>query len=252
MKNKVINLFDNAAKNDEVKYSELLHSFMSPFEKDFPDYFEIEDVYDFAINVWNIGNIAQNISPKEKKELLFDPEMPKELVKVHKELLNSKLEKFSQYPRFIVDFSIEEDNEMGFDLVVSTGNEKAYANSLRKRFEDQIDDNADFEDSYIDRYAVVLIPKQPFIDWINEIYPDENTTLNSKESNVYLVNNSFKDMEAWLKRNYKMFFMMELEDWSSDKKDWPKKQTYKMFQQWFSVSTSNLVYDIEQYPVSKE
>ncbi len=252
MKNKVINLFDNAVKNDEVKYSELIHNFMNPFEKYFPDHFEIEDIYDFAINVWNVGNIAQHISKKEQKELFSDPGIPKELVKVHEKLLNSKLGKFSEYPRFIVDFSIEEGNEKGFDLVVSTGNENAYAESLKKRFEDEINDNANFEDGYIDRHAVVLIPKQPFIDWINEIYPDENITLNSKESNVYLVNNSFKDMETLLKRNYKMFFIMELEDWSTNKKDWPKKQTYKMFQQWFSVSTSYLVYDTEQYHVSKE
>jgi len=251
MKNKVINLFDDTIPNNDVKYSVLLNDFLTPFENDFPDYFVIEDIYDFAVNVWNIGNIAQDISTKDREGMVSPPKMPNDLLKIHEKMLKFKIDKFHEHRRFIIDYSIEEDEEVGFKLVVVAGNEKAYAEILKERLIDEVDDDASFEDGFIDRNAIVLIPKQPFINWINETYPDDKMTLNQKESFVYLVSSSYDNLEEWLKKNYKMFFIMELENWSTDKKDWPKKYTYKMFQQWFSVSWSEMVYDIEQYPVSK-
>jgi len=45
---------------------------------------------------------------------------------------------------------------------------------------------------------------------------------------------------------------MELQDWCTDKRSWPKKRSYKTFKQWFRVDISTAVYDLEKTPVSKE
>ncbi|UAM99007.1 hypothetical protein K8354_04065 [Polaribacter litorisediminis] len=44
---------------------------------------------------------------------------------------------------------------------------------------------------------------------------------------------------------------MELEEWYSIKKEWPKRRNYKMFKEWFHIDISTAVYDLEKKPVSK-
>ncbi|MFP4024547.1 MAG: hypothetical protein ACLFVR_08470 [Thiohalospira sp.] len=110
-----------------------------------------------------------------------------------------------------------------------------------------------FYDS-IDRNAIVVRPKQPFFDWLNKIFQDEDPIVISEENNIYLV----KEMDSnglvleWVKRNYDHIFVNELNDWYTDEKAWPQNRTYKMFSEWFEFEICSMILDLEDYPVTKE
>ena len=57
--------------------------------------------------------------------------------------------------------------------------------------------------------------------------------------------------EAYLKKKFDKYFMMELDGWHTNKKEWPQRRTYKMFKEWFRIDISTAVYDLEKTPISK-
>ena len=110
-----------------------------------------------------------------------------------------------------------------------------------------------FAENYIDRSAVVITYKKPFVDWITEVIDGEIDEFLENEiysPKVYLVE-EVEDLEKWIKKKYKSLFDLELQEYCLNKKKWPQKRNYKMFQQWFQVSTSESVYDLEKRPVIK-
>jgi hypothetical protein len=54
------------------------------------------------------------------------------------------------------------------------------------------------------------------------------------------------DVEKWLIKKFDKFFMMELDEWCANKKEWPQKRNYKMFKLWFKVEISEMIYDLEK------
>lgn len=53
-------------------------------------------------------------------------------------------------------------------------------------------------------------------------------------------------------KKYDKFFMMELDEWHKNKKEWPQIRSYKTFKQWFKVDISKMIYDLEKRPIVKE
>jgi hypothetical protein len=126
---------------------------------------------------------------------------------------------------------------------------------LKMDFPDKsLDELDDFDENYINRSAISLKPLQPFIDWHNAIYPTtsiEASDLN--DINTYLINsNSYEDIEVHLKKKFDKYFMMELEGWHTNKKEWPQRRNYKMFKNWFEVNICTAVFDLEKTPVRKD
>ncbi|MBL4862920.1 MAG: hypothetical protein JKY09_07890 [Crocinitomicaceae bacterium] len=251
MKNNVISLFGNkkVVQNEGVKYSDLLNDFIESFENDFSGDYEIEDIFGFAIHAWNFGNMSKIMPPEEFKDVVMPPEMPKEENRVLQKMLALKAKKFEEYDRYILDYALEERNDE-IILSVVTGGFEDFLESIQKEFSHQTMEE-DFKANYINRYAVVLKPQQPFIDWINSLYPDDKIT-EVKEANIYLVDDSIDDVEKWLKKKYDKFFMMELDEWHKNKKEWPQIRSYKTFKQWFKVDISKMIYDLEKRPIVKE
>jgi hypothetical protein len=108
-----------------------------------------------------------------------------------------------------------------------------------------------FYDS-INRNAIMVKPKQPLLDWINTIYPD-NPVEEEQEGTIYLVkeSDSNEETEKWLKKNYDDIFQNELNDWHTDEKDWPQKRTYKQFMEWFAVEVYSMIFDLEKADIKK-
>lgn len=251
MKNKIINLFgnNNVVKNNGVKYSQLLEQFMNPFINEFEDYEYVEDVFEFAITAWNFGNI-KTLMPKkefEKTTHLMQAEIGGALLN---EMIDFKAANFKAYGDFIVDYELREINE-GEDPVLSviTQEKEAYLANMMGTLDNEINEN-DFEENYINRYAIVLKPQQPLFDWINNL-DSEVQIYEVAEANIYLVSDEVDDLEKWLQKKFDKFFMMELNEWHTNKKEWPQKRNYKMFKQWFQVDISTMIYDLEKRPVLK-
>lgn len=105
----------------------------------------------------------------------------------------------------------------------------------------------------INRNAIVVKPQKPFLDWINNLYPEYNVS-NAFESNIYLVleMESNEDIEKWLKRNFDKIFQNELNDWHTNEDNWPVKRTFKIFQEWFTFEINSMIIDLEKTEIIKE
>ena len=101
----------------------------------------------------------------------------------------------------------------------------------------------------VNRGAVILKLKEPFIKWANEVDPyDENLVIKienaNEECNVYLVSeDDAENFEQWITLNYSQLFESELEDWYTDEALWPKVRSRKLFDKWFSVECHSVIID---------
>ncbi|PQJ73550.1 hypothetical protein [Polaribacter butkevichii] len=252
-KNKVVNLFgDNSnIQNTEVNYSTLLEKFVNHFDDEFKDYEYHEDVYEFAQNTWNLGNMRSILDTSEFKNIVTLAKEDGEDYRLIEKMTTHKVNHFKEFTEFIVDFYFFENNGTP-KLNVTTQSEDDYLIDMLQ-MDSHNEETDDFEENYINRSAISIKPLQPFIDWHNNIYPDSKidaTTFN--DVNIYLINNSsFEDIETHLKKKFDKYFMMELDGWHTNKKEWPQRRNYKMFKNWFQVAISTAVYDLEKTPVSK-
>ena len=254
MKNKVIPLFNKQkmVQNNGVKYSSLLENFLEPFANEFKNVEYMEDIFEFAIQAWNFGNL-QIILPENKNESLLNSIEEDEIdVDLLKRMIDYKVSDFSEYTNFIVDFECEKTKEEPV-LTVVTQEQDDYFGSMFEHMDHMEEMNRtttqdDFEENYIDRTAIIIKTKKPFIDWANKLYPGDS--LDEYEINTYLIDEN-QDVETWLKKKFDKIFEIELEAVHLNKKDWPQNRTFKMFNEWFHVETSTIIYDLEKAPVSK-
>jgi len=250
MKNKVINLFNKpqiVVPNNGVKYSQLLEKFLAPFVKDFEDVEFYEDIFEFAINAWNSANMKL-ILPKEENDAVFDA-LEKDNINVAllNRMIDYKISQFKNYTNFIVDYDLEETNGDPI-LKITTQEQDAYLASMLENF-DKEDTQANFEENYINRSAIILKPMQPFIDWCSKFYPEDLDDI--KETRTYLISEDIDDIDLWLSKKFDKLFIFELESWHTNKKEWPQKRNYKMFKEWFQIDISKMIFDFEKNPILK-
>lgn len=253
MKNNVVSLFGNnkLVQNKGEKYSVLLEQFIAPFVNEFEDIEDMEDIFEFAINAWNFGNM-KTLLPKGGSDEAIN--FIKEEEEINVDLLirmaDYKVKKFKKHTHFIIDFELQET--IGDPVLsVITQPEDAFLETMFDNFDNMegVFSEEEFEENYINRIAIILKPLQPFIDWCSNLYPDEIDYM--KETNTYLISDDFENVEDWLKKKFDKLFMLELENWHSNKKEWPQRRNYKMFKQWFQVEISTMIYDLEKEPISK-
>ncbi len=116
-----------------------------------------------------------------------------------------------------------------------------------------------FQFSLVERCAVVVKPKQPYMDWIVEQDPSFKISLEElqRDCRVYLVPDfGDKDVietaiEKYLKKTYEEIFLSELSAWYTDEKIFPKI-TYPLFRDWFDISTNTMIFDTIDEPIDKE
>lgn len=101
----------------------------------------------------------------------------------------------------------------------------------------------------VNRGAVILKYKEPFIQWINEADPIENTSVitisqANQERTVYLISDGdAENIKKWIRANHITLFENELEGWYTDESLWPKKRDYKTFMQWVDVECHSVILD---------
>lgn len=101
----------------------------------------------------------------------------------------------------------------------------------------------------INRAALIVRLKEPFIKWINEADPlDTRSKISLVEANedrtVYLIDDSEADhVDEWVALNFRQLFECELEDWYSDPELWPKEITREVFDEWCELECHTVVID---------
>lgn len=106
----------------------------------------------------------------------------------------------------------------------------------------------------IDRNAILVRPKQPYIDWANNVFNDDHKFTGKDDCNIYLIHGmgSNEAVENWVRTHFDGLFVNELNDWYTDEERWPQDRTYAMFAAWFAVEVHSMVLDLEEGPVTKE
>lgn len=249
MKNKVINLFNKpqvVVQNEGVKYSGLLEKFLEPFINEFADVEFYEDIFEFAINAWNFANMKIILPDNESDDVLNSvPRAEVDFVLLNK-MIDYKILNFKEYSNFIVDYDLKETDGDPI-LSITTQPEEQYLAEMMSRMEEDTTEN-NFEEGFINRTAIIIKPREPFLDWCAKLFPEEEDFDNT---NTYLINEDIEDVDSWLNKGYEKIFIAELQVWTHIKKQWPQKRNYKMFKEWFYIDQSSMIYDFEMKPVSK-
>ena len=109
----------------------------------------------------------------------------------------------------------------------------------------------------VNRTAVVIKPKQPFIDWLNSI-PEEsiNFTLEqiSNDNITFLIpeHDDPKDSENYIRKRFDQIFEWELFGWITTEELWPQNRNWKMFQEWFEIEINSEIFDLVDEEIEKE
>ena len=98
----------------------------------------------------------------------------------------------------------------------------------------------------LNRAALIVRPKQPFLDWAAGLDDSGLVPDVTGEQTVYLVPEFESDEERLrvLKRVYAEIFERELDGWHTDPSAWPQKRDFKTFQAWFSIELHSVVEDV--------
>lgn len=98
----------------------------------------------------------------------------------------------------------------------------------------------------LNRAALIVRPKQPFLDWAAGLDDSGLVPDAGGEQTVYLVPEFESDEDGLrvLKRVYAEIFERELDGWHTDPSAWPQKRDFKTFQQWFSIELHSVVEDV--------
>lgn len=101
----------------------------------------------------------------------------------------------------------------------------------------------------LNRAALIVKPKQPYVDWVNSL-DDQGPKLNlgdqDEEHTIYLIEevDSLSDKSAVLKPYFKAIFEDELMGWHRLERDWPSNRDLATFLDWFDVEVHSMVIDL--------
>jgi hypothetical protein len=109
----------------------------------------------------------------------------------------------------------------------------------------------------INRSAVVLRPRLPFVNWINSTDPKEQRFTFEEvadDNAVYLITEGTDsaDPDEILRDAWSDIFEQELEGWYTDEALWPPNRSYRLFLEWFEVEVHTVVFDLSEEPLLTE
>ncbi len=110
----------------------------------------------------------------------------------------------------------------------------------------------------LNRAALILRYRQPFVDWINAADPSPISgalTLEevNSEHTVYLIEVEDEDeLAQWLADHHQELFEEELNGWYTDPKLWPRDRSLKKLQEWCSLEFHSVVLDTGESPLEDD
>jgi hypothetical protein len=110
----------------------------------------------------------------------------------------------------------------------------------------------------LNRAALILRYKQPFVDWINAVDPSPAShafTLAevNQEHTVYLVEaEDVSELDDWLADHHEELFEAELEGWYTDPALWPRDPSLNTLREWCAFELHTVVVDIGDSPLEDD
>jgi len=107
------------------------------------------------------------------------------------------------------------------------------------------------------RTAVVVVPKQPFLDWLRSVDPtSRRLTIRDlgHEPSIYLLPEADDDDQAahFLAGYCRDIFEDQLAGWLTEPDLWPKNMGIDNFKRWFRYSFHSMVIDLSDEPLISE
>jgi hypothetical protein len=100
----------------------------------------------------------------------------------------------------------------------------------------------------INRSAVILNPKAPFLEWMASISEFSVSHLEhsreSQEPCVYLVKENEDSCDIVMQREWAFLFERELAGWDTRESSWPQDRNLRMFRKWFDIQVHLLVFNV--------
>ena len=109
----------------------------------------------------------------------------------------------------------------------------------------------------LNRTVVLLGPKQPFLDWLNNVDPDDQalTVEDLRDDNEVFLIPQFSDnsdSEKWVEKRWSFLFEHMLMGWIDDEALWPQDRTLEMFRDWFDIEIHTMAWDLSDEPLFVE
>lgn len=101
----------------------------------------------------------------------------------------------------------------------------------------------------INRAALIVRPKQPYVDWANSVDDDGPRADLQKlreEPSIYLVEtiDFLEDFDLLVEDTWEWIFKEQLNGWMRDPDVWPNELTREMFHEWFDCELSTMIWDM--------
>jgi len=100
----------------------------------------------------------------------------------------------------------------------------------------------------INRLAALIIPRDPFLEWmkLRDFPVDAQDCFKEwrDDPNTYLLAENVRGSAVILRDNWEVLFESELFAWSTDESSWPPNRSLQMFKEWFEIYLSSLVVDL--------
>ncbi len=105
----------------------------------------------------------------------------------------------------------------------------------------------------VDRTVVVVVPQEPFIDWLTKALPaSEASELTESLEELQAAPTAYclaevegpEDLERAIERHHKDIFEHELASWVDEDEAWPRKRDLATFLEFFQVYSTALTVDL--------
>lgn len=101
----------------------------------------------------------------------------------------------------------------------------------------------------LNRSAVVVTPRQPFLDWLHTADPTSaDITLEelSNEPSIYLIPecDTREEVADTLRELCEQIFIEQLDGWYRDTTTWPKDRSFDVFCHWFYYRHHSVLIDL--------
>jgi hypothetical protein len=101
----------------------------------------------------------------------------------------------------------------------------------------------------LNRSAIVVKPRQPFLDWLHTADPtSRNLSLRElvQEPTIYLIPecDTEEDVRGVLQELCEEIFVEQLASWFTDESTWPADRSFDVFCRWFDFQHHSMLVDL--------
>jgi hypothetical protein len=109
----------------------------------------------------------------------------------------------------------------------------------------------------LNRSAVVVKPRQPFLDWLHAVDPTSHElTLRDlvREPTIYLIPecDTGTGLDQTLRELCEEIFFEQLAGWFNDETTWPQGRSFEVFCHWFDFQHHSMLVDLCDDPLILE